>query len=132
MELGDIRARIRRLENHSANFQTEITLIRNGSDPMFCNEREPYVASLARAVTALEDARIALVTAAQRIEDGARGKACRKYSELWVSGESEMINIYVDGESHFIRSEKYWQKLHGPGASLERLEPLSTGVGDDG
>lgn len=29
--------------------------------------------------------------------------------------------VYIDGESHYIRSEKKWQKLHGASASLEQL-----------
>lgn len=33
----------------------------------------------------------------------------------------EHTYVYVDGESHYIRSEVAWQKLYGPTASLERL-----------
>ncbi len=29
--------------------------------------------------------------------------------------------VYVDGESHFIRSQDAWRKLHGPDARLEQL-----------
>ncbi len=34
---------------------------------------------------------------------------------------SDRTFIYIDGESHFIRSENAWRNLHGPNASLERL-----------
>jgi uncharacterized LabA/DUF88 family protein len=37
-----------------------------------------------------------------------------------------IFNAYVDGESHYIRTEKHWQKLHGPGAALETLEGVSS------
>lgn len=36
------------------------------------------------------------------------------------------IYIYVDGESHFIRSEAYWKALHGTDAKLEEIEADST------
>lgn len=29
--------------------------------------------------------------------------------------------VYIDGESHFIRSESAWRNIHGPEASLERI-----------
>jgi uncharacterized LabA/DUF88 family protein len=35
------------------------------------------------------------------------------------------VYIYVDGESHFIRSEKAWQEIHGQDASLEHARPNS-------
>jgi uncharacterized LabA/DUF88 family protein len=37
-----------------------------------------------------------------------------------------MFNVYVDGESHFIRSEKCWQSLHKD-ATLEQLETTRRG-----
>ena len=32
-----------------------------------------------------------------------------------------MLNICVDGESHFLRSESYWKKLCGEKTELEKL-----------
>src|SRR5215472_10475614 len=29
--------------------------------------------------------------------------------------------VYVDGESHYIRTENYWKKLHGDGAELRDI-----------
>jgi uncharacterized LabA/DUF88 family protein len=34
------------------------------------------------------------------------------------------IYVYVDGESHFLRSENAWRKLRGPTACLDRLRYL--------
>src|SRR5262245_61397216 len=38
---------------------------------------------------------------------------------LWPMGGRTFV--YIDGESHFLRSEDAWRKLHGPDACLERL-----------
>ena len=35
--------------------------------------------------------------------------------------------IYVDGESHFIRTEDAWRNIHGDGARLERLRYVDQG-----
>jgi uncharacterized LabA/DUF88 family protein len=35
---------------------------------------------------------------------------------------TERIFVYVDGESHFIRTEKAWCGIHGPTAGLEQLQ----------
>jgi hypothetical protein len=42
---------------------------------------------------------------------------------------ADRIFVYVDGESHFIRSEDAWRKLHGQEASLDRLRYI--GQSDD-
>jgi hypothetical protein len=34
---------------------------------------------------------------------------------------ADRVYTYIDGESHFIRAEKAWRKLHGDGASLAGL-----------
>lgn len=39
-----------------------------------------------------------------------------------------MFNIYVDGESHFIRSEQHWKNLHGEQAELESIEEKSNPI----
>jgi len=36
--------------------------------------------------------------------------------------EVSRIYVYVDGESHFLRSEAAWRTLHGPEASLAQLK----------
>ena len=33
---------------------------------------------------------------------------------------ADRIYVYIDGESHFIRSEKAWQNIHGPDVCLDR------------
>src|SRR5262245_60280689 len=38
----------------------------------------------------------------------------------------DRVYVYVDGESHYIRSEVAWRKLHGPGARLDRLRYAAT------
>lgn len=34
---------------------------------------------------------------------------------------ADRIFAYIDGESHFIRSEDMWRKIHGPDACLDRF-----------
>jgi uncharacterized LabA/DUF88 family protein len=34
---------------------------------------------------------------------------------------ADRIFVYIDGESHYIRSENTWRTLHGPDACLDRL-----------
>src|SRR5262245_1370947 len=38
--------------------------------------------------------------------------------------------VYIDGESHYIRSEKAWQQAHGAHVSLEQLRHVGQGDGD--
>jgi uncharacterized LabA/DUF88 family protein len=38
-----------------------------------------------------------------------------------------MFNIYVDGESHFVRSENCWRKIHGEKSFLEDIEYIDPG-----
>lgn len=41
----------------------------------------------------------------------------------------DRVFVYVDGESHYIQSERAWKRLHGPDACLARLR--YTGTTDD-
>ena len=38
--------------------------------------------------------------------------------------EANRTYVYVDGESHFIRSERAWRNIHGPEACLQRLKHI--------
>jgi len=38
-----------------------------------------------------------------------------------IAAMADRTFVYVDGESHFIRTENAWRKLHGEQASLDRL-----------
>jgi len=75
LELRDLHARIDRLEERVRLLELEIMRIKKGSDPMYFNEREGYLAGLYKAISAFEDARIALVMAVQRIQSEKRRKS---------------------------------------------------------
>lgn len=38
---------------------------------------------------------------------------------------STRVYAYVDGESHFVRAEQAWRRIHGPAACLEQLRHAS-------
>jgi uncharacterized LabA/DUF88 family protein len=44
-------------------------------------------------------------------------------------GEEEMANIYIDGESHYIRSEQCWKSKHGENADLGDATHKGTSAG---
>jgi hypothetical protein len=69
---GDLRARVRRLEELSLGLSREIELWRKTMHPLQFVEREAYVGALGNAVSAAEEARVILAGAMHRIEDQER------------------------------------------------------------
>jgi hypothetical protein len=70
MTLHHIAARIRRLDALFLGLSREVALIATGNDPLLYLERQAYLRGLHCAASALENARVILAKARQRIERG--------------------------------------------------------------
>jgi hypothetical protein len=69
MTLSDLRARVRRLEALGLGVSRELAAVRRADDPMLYLERQAYLKGLTRFLGGLEDARMALALACQRIDE---------------------------------------------------------------
>jgi len=74
MKNDEFRKRIARLVELARRLSIEADRERKGNLPLHIPERRQYVDSLHAAVRALEEARIALVKAQQRIQDEAKSR----------------------------------------------------------
>ena len=72
MTVDNLAARARRLDRLVLGLMKEVVLIREADDPLLYLERLAYVEALREAVAGLEDARVALAKALQRIREGRR------------------------------------------------------------
>jgi hypothetical protein len=70
MTLQHIAARIRRLDSLFLGLNREVALIAKGDDPLLYLERQAYLRALWSTTPALENARVVLARARQRIERG--------------------------------------------------------------
>jgi hypothetical protein len=70
MTLHHIGARIKRLDALFLGLQREVSLIAKGDDPLLDLERQAYLRGLHCAASGLENARVMLAKARQRIEPG--------------------------------------------------------------
>jgi hypothetical protein len=70
MTLQHIAARIRRLDALFVGLGREVALIAKGDDPLLYLERQAYLRGLHCAASGLENARVILAKARQRIERG--------------------------------------------------------------
>jgi hypothetical protein len=68
MTLHHIAARIRRLDALFLGLGREVALIAKGDDPLLYLERQAYLPGLHCAASGLENARVILAKARQRIE----------------------------------------------------------------
>jgi hypothetical protein len=68
VNLSDLAARVRRLEALTIGLMRECALMAEGDDPMLYLERRAYLAAVRAAVAGLENARVVLAKARQRIE----------------------------------------------------------------
>jgi hypothetical protein len=68
VDLPDIAARCRRLETLMIGLMREHILMGKGDDPLLYLERLDYLAAVKHAVSGLENARVVLAKARQRIE----------------------------------------------------------------
>jgi hypothetical protein len=64
----DVVARVHRLENLARGLSREVALWKAGTDPLLYLERKSYLNAIQDALAGLEEARVVLARAVQRIE----------------------------------------------------------------
>ena len=67
MNLVDLVARIRRLEQLARGFAKEVTLWKEANDPLLYLERKAYLSAIQDALSGVESARVVLAKVRQRI-----------------------------------------------------------------
>jgi hypothetical protein len=70
MTVDNLAARARRLDRLALGLMKEVAIIRQADDRLLYLERLAYEEALRGAVAGLEDARVTLAKALQRIRDG--------------------------------------------------------------
>jgi hypothetical protein len=65
--LADLSARVRRLDQLSRGRARELTIIRRAKDPMLYLERRAYLMAMVSVLRAIEEARVTLAKACQRL-----------------------------------------------------------------
>jgi hypothetical protein len=75
MTLRDVIARVRRLDQLSRGLAKEVVLWKECNDPLLYLERRAYLGAIRNALAGVEEARVALAKARQRLgrESGQRG-----------------------------------------------------------
>jgi hypothetical protein len=65
--LADVSSRVVRLEELTRGLAKEVTLWKGGNDPLLYLERRAYLNAVQDALAGLEEARVVLARAAQRV-----------------------------------------------------------------
>jgi len=73
--MGDVEARLRRLEELTRGLAKEVTLWREGNDPLLYLERKGYLNAIQDALAGVEAARVVLAKACQRMKQARRARA---------------------------------------------------------
>ena len=68
-------ARVRRLDELARGLAKEVTLWREGNDPLLYLERKAYLGAIQDALAGVEAARVVLAKARQRLEKEKRGRS---------------------------------------------------------
>jgi cobalamin biosynthesis protein CobT len=68
MNLADLTARVRRLDELGRGLAKEVTLWKACNDPLFYLERRAYLKAIQDALAGVEEARVTLVQAQRRLE----------------------------------------------------------------
>ncbi len=68
MNLEDLAARVRRLDELARGLAKEVTLWKTCSDPLLYLERKAYLSAIQDALAGAESARVVLAKARQRLE----------------------------------------------------------------
>jgi hypothetical protein len=93
MTMREIAARVRRLDDLARGLAKEIVLVQEASDRLLYVERKAYLAGLQRALAGVEEARVVLARARQRLEYGqpeCRGPPRANASKLlYVRGSNQ-------------------------------------------
>ena len=75
MNLANLTARIRRLEELGRGLAREVALWKGCNDPLLYLERKEYLKAVQDALAGVEAARVALARACQRLDANRRAKA---------------------------------------------------------
>jgi hypothetical protein len=70
MTLHDVLSRVARLDELARGLAKETVVVQECNDPLLYRERQDYLTALREALSGVEDARIVLATARQRLESG--------------------------------------------------------------
>jgi hypothetical protein len=68
MNLSDLRARVRRLDQLARGLAKEVTLWKSCNDPLLYLERKAYLGGIQDALAGAEAARVVLAKVVQRLE----------------------------------------------------------------
>ena len=68
MNLSDLQARVRRLDQLARGLAKEVTLWKSCDDPLLYLERKAYLGGIQDALAGVEAARVVLAKAMQRLE----------------------------------------------------------------
>jgi hypothetical protein len=68
MNLSDLKARVRRLDDLARGLAKEVALWKGGNDPLLYLERKAYLGAIQDALAGAEAARVVLAKARQRLE----------------------------------------------------------------
>lgn len=66
--LADVAARVRRLDELMRGLAKEVSLWKEGNDPLLYLERKAYLEAIQDALAGVEEARVVLARARQRLE----------------------------------------------------------------
>ena len=72
MNLPDLGARVRRLDELARGLAKEVSLWRGGNDPLLYLERKAYLNAIQDALAGVEEARVVLARAVQRMQSDQR------------------------------------------------------------
>jgi hypothetical protein len=78
MNLTDLAARVRRLDQLARGLAKEVMLWKSCNDPLLYLERKAYLNAIQDALVGTETARVALVKARQRLEQEQMRKRCQE------------------------------------------------------
>jgi hypothetical protein len=79
MNTPDLQARVRRLDELSRGLAREVAMWREGNDPLLYLERKAYLNAIMDALAGIEQARVVLAQARQRL-DGQREDRARSWN----------------------------------------------------
>jgi hypothetical protein len=68
MNLDDLKARVRRLDQLARGLAKEVTLWKDANDPLLYLERKAYLGAIQDALAGVESARVLLAKVCQRLE----------------------------------------------------------------
>jgi hypothetical protein len=74
IELADLKARVRRLDELTRGLAREVAIWKEADDPLLYLERRAYLKAIQDALAGVESARVVLARARQRLEAERNGR----------------------------------------------------------